>query len=206
MDVHKPTRCLMKRNTYLITTLVAGVAMGVAARAQAQDTPPPSEPPPATRSSGGSVSLGGGAGIGVGVAVTLTNVDTFLPGGQFVYDAALFHIEALLGFASAEVNGAGDRGSEWIFGAGGWYHFHRGSSSDFSLGGLIAIDTTSGPGPSQTTTAFEPGAQIRAFLTPNVALSARVGLAFVFGDTGSGTNIGLGGQPTGAFGLTYFFR
>ena len=99
---------------------------------------------------------------------------------------SLFHVEGMFGFSSAEVNGMGDRGTDWLFGAGGWYHFHRGASSDLSLGGAIAINTTSGPGMSQTVTAFEPGLQARVFLTPNVALFGRAGLAFLFGDTGNG--------------------
>jgi len=75
------------------------------------------------------------------------------------------------------------------------------------LGAVIVVDTISGGGASQTLTAFEPGALIRAFVTPNVAIFARGGLAFVFGDTGSGgTELGLGGQVSGAFGATYFFR
>jgi len=197
----------MNRTKQLITTLLAVGALCAAATAQAQDTPPPSPPPPAASS---SATFGGaGAGIGVGAAVTLADTTVgggFLPAGQFVYDMAILHFEALFGFFSREVNGAGDRGTDWVFGAGGWYHLHRGASSDFSLGALIAIDTTSGPGPSQTVTAFEPGAQVRAFITPNVAIFARAGLAFLFGDTGNGTNIALGGQPSGAFGFSYFFR
>jgi hypothetical protein len=200
----------MKKAKPLIMSFVAIAVLGVGASARAQDstTPPPeSSPPPATHSSSsGSISLGGGAGIGVGAAVTLTNLGAFGPAGQFVYDASIFHIEALLGFASQEVGANNDRVTDYVFGAGGWYHLHRGASSDFSVGALIAINTTSGPGASQTVTAFEPGAQVRAFVTPNVAAFARVGLAFLFGDTGSGTNFGLGGQPTGGFGFSYFFR
>ena len=199
----------MNRTKTLMMSLIAAAVLGLGATAQAQDTPPPSEPPPppppAHRSSG-SLDLSGGAGIGVGAAATLTGLNTTIaPAGLFVYDAALFHIEGMLGFYSAEAGG-GERASQYVFGAGGWYHLHRGSSSDFSLGALIAIGTTSGPGPSSTVTAFEPGATARAFITPNVAFFGRVGLAFLFGDTGNGTNIGLGGLPTGAFGFTYFFR
>jgi len=198
----------MNRTKKLISSFVAVAVLGLGAAAQAQTetTPPPTEtppPPPAHHSS--SSSMGDGAGIGVGAAILLSAPGTF-GGGQFVYDVALFHVEGVLGFSSAEVNGMGDRGTNWLFGAGGWYHLHRGSSSDFSLGGLIAINTTSGPGPTTTITAFEPGAQARVFLTPNVALFARAGFAFLFGDTGSGTNIALGGQSSGAFGFTYFFR
>jgi hypothetical protein len=79
------------------------------------------------------------------------------PAGQFVYDASIFHIEALFGFNSAEVGGGNDRATVYVFGAGGWYHLHRGASSDFSVGALIAINTNSGPGASNTVTAFEPG-------------------------------------------------
>jgi len=203
----------MKRNKKLITSLLATAILGVSASAQAQDspTPPPSEPPPAAHSSGGnSISLSGGAGIGVGASLTLTGRGPAgIPSGQFVYDVALFHIEGLFGFFSQEVGvggGMNQRQTEWVFGAGGWYHLHRGASSDFSLGAVIAIDTISGLGPSTTVTSFEPGAQVRAFVTPNVAVFGRVGFGFNFGDTGNGTQIGLGGQPTGSFGFTYFFR
>jgi hypothetical protein len=198
----------MKRAKQLIMSFVAIAVLGVGASARAQDntTPPPSEPPPAAHSSSSnSISLSGGAGIGIGASLSLSGLGAFGPAGQFVYDASIFHVEGLLGFNTFEGAG-GERQTEYAFGVGGWYHLHRGSSSDFSVGALIGIDTTSGPGPSTTVTVFEPGAQVRAFVTPNVAAFGRVGLAFIFGDTGSGTNVGLGGQPTGSFGFTYFFR
>jgi hypothetical protein len=194
----------MNRTKKLMMSLCAAAVLGVGAVAQAQDTPPPSEPPPASpppparRSSAGD-----GAGIGVGAAVTLSGVPT----GLFVYDQAVFHVEGLFAFSSNS-NGGADRSTGISFGAGGWYHLHRGDSSDFSVGGALLVDTFSdGGGGSTTVTSFEPGAQIRAFLTSNVALSARVGLAFQFGDTpGGGTDIFLNGQPTALFGVTYFFR
>jgi hypothetical protein len=198
----------MNRTKKLLMSSLLAAALGLAATAQAQDSPPPSPPPSSGGGGGGSPIIGGGtgAGIGVGAAVILSNTGIGgFPTGQFVYDMAMLHFEGLFGFTSAE-NGAGDRVSNLVFGAGGWYHLHRGSSSDFSLGALIAINTNTGPGPSTTVTAFEPGATVRAFLTPNVALFARAGLVFLFGDTGNGTNIALGGQPAGSFGFTYFFR
>jgi hypothetical protein len=138
------------------------------------------------------------------VAESLSGITT----GQFVYDQAIWHLEGLLAIASTSNPGGADRSTAVGFGAGGWYHLHRGVSSDFSLGGIILVATQSNPGGNSTTvTAFEPGAQIRAFLTPNVALAARVGLSFQFGDTrGGGTDIFLNGTPTAAFGITYFFR
>jgi hypothetical protein len=189
----------------IVSLLVAGVVGLGASAAQAQETPPPSEPPPPPPASHSRSSGGDGAGIGLGAAVLLSGSGP-IGAGQFVYDMSLFHVEGIFGFSSAEVNAMGDRGTDWLFGAGGWYHLHRGASSDLSLGGAIAINTTSGPGTSQTVTAFEPGVQARVFLTPNVALFGRAGLAFLFGDTGNGTNIILGGQSSGSFGFTYFLR
>ncbi len=187
-----------------IVTLFGGLlVLGLSATAQAQDPPPPSEPPPPAPVRHSSSS--GGAGIGVGVTQTIASSGPLGAVGQFVYDTSMWHLEGLFGFGSAEVAG-GERQTELVFGAGGWFHLNQGASSDFSLGGVIAVDTTSGPGPSTTVTVFEPGALIRAFVTPNVAIFGRGGLAFAFGDTGGGTFIGLGGQLSGAFGATYFFR
>jgi hypothetical protein len=194
----------MNRTKTLMMSLIAAAVLGLGATAQAQDTPPPTEPPPSSPPPARhSSSSGDGAGIGVGAAFTLSGVTT----AQFVYDQAIWHLEGLFAFSSTSTMGGGDRGTGVSFGAGGWYHFHRGASSDFSLGGALIVDTFSQGGGSATVTAFEPGAQARAFITPNVALHARVGLAFLFGDTqGGGTNIFLNGQSTGSFGFTYFFR
>ena len=201
----------MNRTKTLMMSLIAAAVLCLGATAQAQDTPPPSEPPPSPPPARHSSSGGDGAGIGVGAGVTLGGLPGGTPGpfAQFVYDQAIWHLEGLFNFASYS-NGAGDRVTNVGFGAGGWFHFHRGSASDFSLGGALTVGTTSGGGGgggSTTITSFEPGAQIRAFVTPNVAVSARVGLAFQFGDTGGGgTDILLLGQAQGAFGVTYFFR
>jgi hypothetical protein len=197
----------MNRTKKLIATLLAAVVLGLGTAAQAQDTPPPSEPPPpsppAARHSSSSVG-GDGAGIGIGMAFSLSGVAT----GLFVYDMAIWHIEGLLGFSSTSNPGGADRSTGISFGAGGWYHLHRGSASDFSLGAALLVDTTSNPGGNSTTvTSFEPGAQIRAFVTPNVSLNARVGLALMFGDTGGGgTDLILNGLPVAFFGASYFFR
>jgi hypothetical protein len=197
----------MNRTQKLLTALLATLVLGLGATAQAQDTPPPASPPPAeTSHSSSSIPLSGGAGIGIGVTVALSPLS--FPAGLFVYDTGLFHIEGILGFTSQPAApGASDRTNEWIFGAGGWYHLHKGSSSDFSLGGIIAIDYTSFPGGSTTLTALEPGIQVRAFLTPNVAVHARGGLSILLGDApNGGANFYLGGQPVLFWGFSYFFR
>ncbi len=51
---------------------------------------------------------------------------------------------------------------------------------------------------------LEAGAQIRAFITSNVALSASGGFGFIF-DEGDDF-FGFGGQLMGAMGVTYFFQ
>jgi hypothetical protein len=206
----------MMRTKHLIMSFVAIATLGVGASARAQDssTPPPAEstPPPATHSSGGgggnSISLSGGAGLGIGATIPLaSSIAGFFPAANVVYDTAEFHVEGILGIRS-QPNPGTDRSTSWVFGAGGWYHLHRGSSSDFSLGAALAINYVSAPGGSATLTSIEPGAMVRAFLTPNVALFARGGLAILLGDSapGGGANFYLGSQPTIVAGFTYFFR
>jgi hypothetical protein len=131
-----------------------------------------------------------------------------LTGAAVSWDQSKFHLEGLLGFNS--IDGAGAMGDDltlYRFGVRGWYHLHQGSNSDFSLGGGIGVARSSTPG-SPTATIFEPGAMARVFLTPNVALYGIAGLSMVFGDSNQGNNVGfgLGGQMTGGFGFTYYFR
>jgi hypothetical protein len=155
-------------------------------------------PPPAASASYGSA--GGGAGIGVGGVLWLGG----LSGAQVVYDQAMWHLEGTLGFINASQGGSSS--TTFNIGAAGWYHLARGASSDFSLGGGFGFQNVSPPGNVPSTHQFfvEPGAEVRVFLTPNVALSARVGLMLSFGD--GPTTIQLTGQTTTAFGFTYFFR
>ncbi len=183
--------------------LVAG--LGGAAPARAQDegapmAPPPAANPPPARNNYG----GGGAGIGVGAVQWLSG----LTGAQVVWDQAVFHLEGLFAFNSVD-NGGDDRATFINVGAAAWYHLHRGASSDFSLGGGVGISNLSDDPGSAQALVLEPGAQVRVFLTPNVALHARVGLPVIFGDSGTGVGderVSLFGQVTEAFGFSYFFR
>src|SRR6266542_5717958 len=128
MEHRQTTRCRMKRTKQLIMSFVAIAVVGVGASARAQDnpTPPPSESPPAAHSSSSnSISLAGGAGLGLGGTVPLAgSIAGFFPAANVVYDTAVFHVEAMLGFASRPNPGT-DRSTDWVFGAGGWYHLHR---------------------------------------------------------------------------------
>ena len=120
----------------------------------------------------------------------------------------MWHLEGMFELDSTTNPGNAGRTTHVTFGAGGWYHLHRGASSDFSLGVALAVDNTAPPaGGSQTLTSVEPGAMARAFVTPNVAVHGRLGIAMVLGDTnGGGTDFHLLGEPVIAFGFTYFFR
>ena len=201
----------MKKSKLWLSALSAGglaLTLSSPARAQtdeAASSPPP--PPPAAVSS--SSSSGGGAGIGVGATAWLSG----LAGGTIVYDQYIWSIEGMLSFASASAGGGGPRTTEVIIGASGWYHLSHGANSDFSLGGGIGFADLSGGGNSVQAFVIEPGAQARVFLTPNVTLNGRVGLAMVFGDNGTAAGqssaVSLSGQTVGGtagFGFTYFFR
>jgi hypothetical protein len=195
----------MKAISLVIRPLFLGACVGLlvasaGGRASAQETPatpPPSPPPPATS--------GGGNGIGVGAAAFLSGV-----GGALVnYDEAIWDIDGILGFGSHRNGGPNSPTNTTLqIGVRGWYHLHRGSNSDFSVGGGIGMEHTTGDGPSSTATLIEPGVRARAFITSNVAAHAFVGLSVVLGDNASRNNVGfgIGAQPLFGLGFTYYFK
>ncbi len=186
----------------LLLSLLGGLALCAATPAFAQTEPPPpaNAPPP---NAAPVTSLGGG-GIGVGAVAFLDPIG--LAGALFVYDAAIFHIEAVLGFSTASQNGAST--TNFDVGGSGWYHLARGASADFSIGGGVGLAYQSAPGPGNSRTLFslDPGVEARVFLTPNFALLGRVGFSLSFGDNNSATTFSLGGQEANDFGFVYFFR
>jgi hypothetical protein len=201
----------MKKPLLVSSSLLAGLLVClVAANASAQDsTPPPaapmaSSPPPASTSSGGGV-------IGVGATTFLApstgNIPGPVAGAEFVYDMPVFHIEGVLGFLHNSP-AVGDSSTFVSFGVAGWYHLAKGNMADFSIGGGAGLQYASIPAPGNSSTGFtlEPGAEARVFLSPNFALSARVGFAITFGDNNADTNFLLNGQTTGGLAFTYFFR
>jgi hypothetical protein len=196
----------MNRTKKLFMTLLPVVVLGLGTTAQAQETPPsdtpPPSPPPAVHHSSSS---GDGAGLGIGGTIPLSGLGSF-PAANVVYDMAAFHIEGLLAFTS-DAPGApgGDRNNSWLFGAGGWFHLHRGASSDLSVGGVVAINYTSQGPVSDTITVLEPGIYARAFATPNFAIFFRGGLAIALGND-NGAEYAFGAQPLLVGGFTYFLR
>ncbi len=194
---------------------------GVAAAQMPADTPVPNDPappppppeptpPPATTTTSttpassapaaaSSPSAGAplGSAIGVGVHAMLSGP----VGPAIVYNGGRFHIEGILGFTDVE-----DASSMAIAGRG-WFHVHESPGASLSVGGGIGFMNaemdTGVPGSSVDTsvTVLEGGAQVRFFVTRNVALSAALGLSILAGDADA---ITIGGQLTGGLGVTYF--
>ncbi len=157
---------------------------------------------------------GAARGIGIGATRTLAGVN----GATFVYDASAFHIVGLLGFQSVDQD-PGDDLTAFAIGGQFLFHAHVAAQADFSVGGGLTIVSIEDDGDANDETNFhiEGLAQIRAFIVPNVALSASLGLLIALGDdfvvtdgsilaVGNGDSaIALGGQVSASVGLTYFF-
>ena len=158
----------------------------------------------------GTASAGGQAGtIGVGAEYGLAfgnAVSTGTPGlsvggiglASMNYDAGTFHVGAFLGFA----DGGDDDDTDYALGGRFWFHMHSGSMSDFSVGGNLGMVSVDGVRDRTTLMFLEPGIQIRLFPASNVALSFTAGLAIGLVDA---EGFGIGGQPTGAAGVHYYF-
>jgi len=155
----------------------------------------------ASRTSAAQGAVQGRTGFGAGAEATTTGII----GGTFVYDAGMFHLDALLG-------GAFDHNDSTVAVAGRFFFpLHRSQAADFSIGPGIGLVHNSHhpdlvpPVPSTSTDEvhLEGAVQIRAFVVSNVALSASAGLGIVFVN---GNNRGvIGGQVGASLGITYFF-
>jgi hypothetical protein len=141
------------------------------------------------------------SGVGVGAEATTTGI----VGATFVYDASIFHIDALLGGAYASNDSVTRVAGRFFF------PLHTSPSADFSIGPGIGFEHAThqeggNPPPprvSVNSVHLEGAAQIRAFVVPNVALSATAGIGAVF--TNGNNSAVIGGQLGGALGITYFF-
>ena len=142
----------------------------------------------------------GRTGVGVGAEATTTNI----VGGTFVYDAGVFHLDALIGARLTK--------NQTDLAVAGRFFFplHHGQAADFSIGpgiGFVHAQRDADPpatgSNSNNQIHLEGAVQIRAFVVSNVALSASAGLGIVV-DNGNNTAI-IGGQVGAALGITYFF-
>jgi hypothetical protein len=170
----------MKTVRALTLSLAAALTLTVTSSAFAQ------EPAPVVTSSRG--------GLGVGFSQMVGG-----PGGvDVVYDAGRWHADAFLGAADD------DASTNLTLGARGWFHLHSSNNADFSLGGGLGFTNInpSGDGDSITVLKIDIGAQIRAFITQNVALSAGLGIGIFAAD---GDGFILNGQALGDLGLHYYF-
>ena len=153
--------------------------------------------------------LAGGKEGALGVGAE-TQVNGEVGGVSVNYDAGPFHVGGVLGYARDRFgNGTGTTGptaSEFVIGARFFYHVHTAGQADFGVGGQIGLAEI----PFQGTTGvdhhahlfLEPGFQIRAFITPNVALSFTGGIVLGTVDANS---VAITGQIDGIAGVHYYF-
>lgn len=148
----------------------------------------------------GTARAGGKEGtIGVGAEFGLNGKTG---GGSVNYDAGKFHFGGFLGF----LDGPDDDDTDYTFGARFYYHIHESTMSDFGIGGGLGYFSTDDRGmigaERSTELYFEPGIQIRAFISNNVALSFTAGLTFGLSDANGAA---LGGQFNALGGVHYYF-
>jgi len=152
----------------------------------------------------GTAGAGGQAGsIGVGAEYQLNGI-----GGLSVnYDGGMFHVGGSLGYADPQ----GPVGGTFQLAGRFYYHVHHTAFADFGIGGSIGFDSLPVMNNRNTEVYIEPGFEIRAFLSSNVALSATGGIVIGAADAGgvgiSGSTIGgTGGPAFGAgVGIHYYF-
>src|ERR1051326_847431 len=125
----------------------------------------------ASRTSAAQQAAQGRTGFGAGAEATTTEII----GATFVYDAGMFHLDALLG-------GFFDHNDSTVALAGRFFFpLHRAQAADFSIGTGIGLVHNSHhpdmvPSTSTDEVHLEGAVQIRAFVVSNVALSASAGL------------------------------
>lgn len=142
---------------------------------------------------------GGERPTALGVGVNGFLIDGLGTGPQVVFQTPMFHIEGILTFID---DGDTDVGLGGRF----WYALSQTGRSDFSVGGGLALlidGNADGMGNDDTDVELDFGAQLRAFIVPNVALSATLGFGIVIQD--GDDFIGLVGDLVGDVGITYFF-
>jgi hypothetical protein len=159
---------------------------------------------------------GHGRGIGVGAVTMLNGTSGVL--ATWGNAAGGFHVDGLFGLHRYNVGG--NNTTSFSLGGRFWYHVNAASFADFSLGGGLGLARwTYLPGTatsnSRTDWSLELGGQIRAFLVPNVALIADLGLGMNFaanddivigGQSVGGNGFGTTSFVAGTLGIAYFFE
>jgi hypothetical protein len=145
---------------------------------------------------------GGSPGsLGVGAEFTLLGMG----GASINFDQGDFHVGGFLGIYDDD---AGPNDIDIVeVGARFFYHLHSTAMSDFSIGGQIGFRQMSiEDADDDTDFTIDLGAQIRAFVASNVAISATIGIG-VFSDNDDGGNdfVVLTGDLVGIAGIHYYF-
>lgn len=146
----------------------------------------------------------GRSGFGAGAEATSTGI----VGGTFVYDAQVFHLDALLGAHLTK------NGTDLAVAARFFFPLHHTQAADFSIGPGVGLvhgqhqddAPPNAPAPASTSSNqvhLEGALQIRAFVVSNVAFSASAGLGIVLANGNNTATIG--GQVGASLGITYFF-
>ena len=145
-------------------------------------------------------AFAGGSKGSIGVGVDLPLAAGVLPEVALDYDAGAFHVGGGLGVENPE----GPNNTDVEFSGHFYYHVASSAMADFGVGGDILFQSIGqGNGNGTATNVFlEPGAQIRAFIASNVALSLSLGMSIGVGDS---SNFYFGSRPEGEAGLRYYF-
>ena len=192
----------MRRMIHVASTFLVAAILTLSP-AQAQSTEASASLSPAASSHG--------RGIGVGAVTMLNGFD----GALVTYGSAGggFHADGFFGLRHYNPNG--NNTTSFSIGGRFWYHVHAAQFADFSLGGglgLLHWNTNPGnPGnDSRLDLALQVGGQIRAFIVPNVALLADLGLGVTFSQTDDlligAQSVGGGRFVAGTLGIAYFFE
>lgn len=151
---------------------------------------------------GKEATIGVGAEFGLPVSIGGVQVSSPTGGASVNYDAGPFHVGGFLGFQDGSMNDDTD----YTFGARFYYHVHDTTMSDFSVGVMVGFfsrdDRQVLEDNRNSEVYFEPGAQIRAFISNNVALSFTAGISFGLADA---SGAALGAQLQGLGGVHYYF-
>jgi hypothetical protein len=166
-----------------------------------------------------SPALAGGkeGSLGVGAEAELNGQ---VAGVSVNYDGGLFHVGGVLGYGRVKPDNAAPgvgASTTFMIGARFFYHVHSAGQADFGVGGAVGLaDVPNGNNGHNAHLFLEPGFQIRAFITPNVALSFGGGIVIGTVDANSlaisgGSTIVTAGSNTislgveGILGAHYYF-
>lgn len=138
------------------------------------------------------------ARIGVGAEASLNSVTAPVGSMLFVFDNRDWRIDGLFGLQA---------GNGLALQVGGRFHYvlHNSERADFAVGAGGFINVVDGNGfgnDSDVNGEIDVQAQIRAFLTPSVAVMASLGMGLSLGDD---VTVRFAGKMTGALGIVYLF-